>query len=124
MSSLSDIQQIYALLQAIDELLNNIDGKLDTVEKKATVTTTSIRQFEQILIRSLILTRRLGLSDDLSNAAAQIQRTILLVYQLNSALAALAAASMANPVGLILAVTGIAITAFNVADSVSYESRG
>ena len=124
MSSLSDIQQIYALLQAIDELLNNIDGKLDTVEKKATVTTASLRQFEQILIRSLILTRRLGLSDDLSDGAAQIQRTILLVYQLNSALAALSAASMANPVGLVLAVTGIAITAFNVADSVSYESRG
>jgi len=121
---MSDIQHTYALLQQMYELMQQIEAQGKTTERQVSQTTTSVRQFEQILMRSLILTRRLGLNDDLSNAAMQIQRTTLLIYQLNAALQALSVISMSNPVGAILAVTGMAITAFNVADSITYDSRG
>ena len=112
------------MLQEISKLLDEVDTKTDNVQKKTEQTIISVRQFEQILIRSLVLTRRQGLNDDLSNAATQIQRTTLLIYQLNAALQALSVISMANPVGAVLAVTGMAITAFNIADSITYDSRG
>jgi hypothetical protein len=79
-------------------------------------------QLEQIILRSLVLTRRMGLPDDVSRAISGIQRMIVLTNQLRIAMLALQAAS--GPVGWALAGLGLAVTAFSYADAITYESRG
>lgn len=122
MSSLGDIQQIHSMLQQISRLLDEVDTKTDDVTKKTVTLGENFRQFEQILLRSLILTRRMGIDDDLSNAAMQIQRMIMLTNQLRLAMIALETA--AGPVGWGLAGLGLAVTAFSYADFLTYDSRG
>ena len=87
-------------------------------------TEQSFRKLEQIILRSLVLTRRMGLPENVNSAIMQIQRMIVLTQQLNTALQALSLASASNPIGAAFAVTGLAITAFSYADALTYDSRG
>ena len=119
--SLAETQQIFILLTEINKLLDAIIAKTETTEKRVTQTTASLKNFRQILSDSLILSRRLGLDDDLSNAAVEIQRMILLTYQLNTALSTL---NFATPAGALVSTLGLAVTAFTYADAITYDSRG
>ena len=100
--------------------------RIDTKQANIDVAelTKNFNALEQIILRSLTLTRKMGLPDDVSKAINSIQRMLLLTNQLNIALNALAAASATNPAGAILAITGMAITAFSYADAITYDSRG
>ena len=101
-----------------EDVTFNLKLNVDSVE----AATESFRKFEQILLRSLVITRRMGIDDNLSNAAMQIQRMIMLTNQLRLAMIALETAS--GPVGWALAGLGMAVTAFSYADYLTYDSRG
>ena len=109
---------------ASGEVVVNI--KVDTTEANVDIQklTVSFQELEQIVLRSLILTRRMGLPDDVSSAINDLQRMVLNTNQLRIAMEALTAATLANPLGLALAGLGIAITAFSYADTLTYDSRG
>ena len=119
--SLAETQQIFMLLTEIDKLLNIIIAKTESAEKQVDKTAASLNSYRQILTDSLILSRRFGLDEDISNAAMQIQRMTLLTFQLNTALNAL---NFATPAGALISVLGIAVTAFSYADAITYDSRG
>ena len=77
-------------------------------------------KLEQIILRSLVLTRRMGLPDDVSQAISSIQRMVSITRQLQLALTAL----NATPAGLVLGGIGLSMTAFSYADTLGYDSRG
>lgn len=120
--SLAETQQIFILLTEIDRLLGRIETGTDNIQPKIEKITNSFVRLEQIILRSLVLTRRMGLPDDIGSAINDIQRMILLTNQLRLSMIALQAAS--GPIGWTLAGMGLAVTAFSYADGLTYDSRG
>jgi len=66
---------------------------------------SNARQLETLLYRSIALTRKMGLPDDLNEGLYKIQRMVLAVRMLHTAILALHAAS--GPIGWALAIIGI-----------------
>ena len=103
------------------EVVFNLRIDTSQANKDVAELTKNFAALHQIISSSLILTRHLGLDDDITNAAMQIQRMTLLTFQLNAALTAL---NFATPAGAIISGLGLAITAFSYADAITYDSRG
>lgn len=81
-----------------------------------------IRRVQTLLYRTLGLLRRMGLSEEIDEAIAQIQRLIAILNSARLAIAALEAAS--GPIGWALAAVQVGTTLFSVADMIEYEMRG
>ena len=75
---------------------------------------SDVRRLETLLYRTLGLARRLGLPEDLSQGIYQIQRMIMVIRMLHTAMIRLQLA--AGPVGWALAAVGIASAAVSFAD--------
>ena len=71
----------------------------------------SIRRLETVLYRSLALTRRMGLPDDINEQIYQIQRLVMVIRLLHTSMIALQAAS--GPIGWILGGIGVASAALS-----------
>jgi hypothetical protein len=79
-------------------------------------TFSEFRKLELLMYRTFALLRRFGLPDDISRGFYLIQRAILSIRMLQTALIALDAAS--GPVGWALAIVGIGSAAMTLADTV------
>jgi hypothetical protein len=67
-------------------------------------TFSEIRKLETLLFRSLALARRLGLPEDINEAINRIQRMVMTIRLLHTAMIALEAAT--GPIGWALAIVG------------------
>lgn len=112
MSSLGEIQQIHSMLQQIDKLLSEIDGKSTITEQKLQKVATQAIMINQILQRSITLFRRLGLPEDIDSAIYKIQRLISIMNQVRLAAIAL----YAGPGGVIIAGLSLLMVALDVGD--------
>ena len=73
-----------------------------------------IRRLETLLFRTISLLRRLGLPENVSETAAKIQRLIMTIRMLHTALVALETAT--GPIGWALAVVGIGTAVVSFGD--------
>jgi len=110
LSSLGDIQQIYAVLQQVDRLLDEVSAKLDSAKKKADDATVSYRDLYNVVQDVFAILRRAGLPEDQARALAMVQRLITTTYSLMIALNALNVAMLTTPAGLAVAGVGFAAT--------------
>jgi hypothetical protein len=113
MSSISDIQQIHGMLQEISRLLDEVDTKTDNVTTKTKTTTEGFRQLEQIAVRYLVLTRRMGLPEDVQQAVDVLMRMIITIRQLQLAASLL---MLGTPYGYLMAAAGLGIIALTAAE--------
>jgi hypothetical protein len=81
---------------------------------------SNARKLETILFRLIGILQRMGLSEDITAAMMKIQRLIMIVRILHSALIAM---ELGNPYTAILAALGIASVSFSLTDSF-YEANG
>jgi hypothetical protein len=75
---------------------------------------SSIRRIETLLYRIMGLLRRMGLSEDVEKAVLSIQKLIMTIRLLHTAIVALEAAS--GPVGWALAIVGMGTAALSASD--------
>jgi len=101
-----------------------VGGELETVtfnlELNVVQAYSELRKLEAAWTRTLSLIRRAGLPEDLSRALGIIQRQIMHVRLLTSAILALnLALSQGSPAGVLLAITGFAGVGFSMVDSLA-----
>jgi len=99
-------------------------GELETVtfnlELNVEQAYSEVRKLETALFRVLSMARRAGLPEDLSRAFTMIQRQIMTVRMLTTALVALnMALSAGSPAGVLLAITGFAGVGFSMVDTLA-----
>jgi hypothetical protein len=111
--SLSETQEIMQVLQEIMALLNNVEFKTTKINSDLPKTKQSLATFtqlERIALRYIALTRTMGLPSDTDKAMSKIAELIVLINMLNIAAGMLTR----GPVGLILAIPSIAMTAMSL----------
>lgn len=118
MSSLGDIQQIYAVLQQVDRLLDEVNAKLDTSTKKAKTAALAYRDAYNVLQDLFSILRHAGLPEETVQAIAMLQRMITTAYSLMVAINALNAAVATSPVGWAIAGLGFAATLLSTMSAV------
>lgn len=111
-------QSIQQLRRDVEELKGAM-VELDVTTQKLSV---SLRQEITLLASSLALTRRMGLSEDINEGIARIQRLITTLNALRVSILAVQAAS--GPIGWGLAAVGIAASFVSVVDLIESETRG
>ena len=119
--SLGEIQQLYSNLQEIDVLLNNITAKTDKLKVEAGHARGELREVEYIFYRLTSLLGRMGLPKEIDHAIMILQRLILTIRILHSALIFM---QMGTPYGVVLAafsIMGATITAGEMATE--FETR-
>jgi len=83
---------------------------------------SSIRQLEGLLYRSLALIRRLGLPEDMNQAIYEMQRMIMTIRLLHTAIILLESAS--GPIGWLRAGVATGTTLVGLGSTIEYEMRG
>jgi len=78
------------------------------------------RRLETLLFRSLGLLRRLGLPEDISQGIYKIQRMVMVIRMLHTAMLAFQAAT--GPIGWALALVGGASAAVSFVDTMTMEA--
>jgi len=116
MSSLGDIQQIYSLLQEIDQLLSRIEVHSQTTETKVRSTIQSVQRLEQVMLRYLAIAKRMGLPEDIDRAINFVSQMIVTARMLHMSLTVL---EMSHPYTLPLAAAGIILTTITFQDSMA-----
>jgi len=111
--SLGQAQQIYNLLQQINNMLSQIEV---TAGQKLERVATQTIMVEQALQRSLRLFQRMGLPENVERAITFIQRMISITNQLQFAVLALNAAVAGTPGGWVLLSVSAAMIAMDVGD--------
>jgi len=112
LSSLGEVQQVYETLVRIDALISEVTTKTETLKVEAGHTTGGLRELEYILYRTVSLLNRFGLSPEIEQSIVKIQRLILVIRMLHSALTFL---YMATPYGWLLG--GISLISMGVSAS-------
>ena len=77
---------------------------------------SEVRRLQTLLYRTISLLRRLGLPEDVNAVITRIQRLIMVVRLLHTALVSLQAAT--GPYGIALALVGLGTAAVTAADVV------
>lgn len=114
--SLAETQQIFLLLTEIDALLDKIETKTVTTEKKLQRVATQTVLVNQILLKTLNILRRMGLPEEINSVVMKLQRLIGIANQMRLVIYALNAAMMGTPAGAILAGLGMIMVALDVGD--------
>lgn len=102
-----------AQARAIYAILNDVEQKLDTVEKKmktAKVTYADVYNAVQDIFRML---NKMGLPEDVAQGIAVIQRLITVAHSLYVAINALNAAMITTPAGALIAGIGFVAAALS-----------
>lgn len=87
------------------------------LELNAAQLQTEVRKLELLLFRSLDLLSRLGLPEEIDAAITKIQRLVMTIRLLHSAIIAIQAAS--GPIGWALAGIGIAVSVLSTGELIS-----
>jgi hypothetical protein len=114
--SLSDTAQIYELLMQIDAVLNGINVKTEKVERQAPQLRENLatfRQLEQIALRYLIISRRMGLPENVQQATEQLTALIIIARQAQMTINLL---MLGTPAGYLLGAAGLILTIFSASD--------
>ena len=104
---MSEIQETYTLLTETDQLLSNIEAKIDSIESKQPqleITLQTFQQIERLALRWLVLSRRLGLPDDTARAIDLIARLISSIRMLQLSMSLMYAT---NPLTAAIGVAGL-----------------
>ena len=114
--SLGETQQIFILLNEINNLLDAIDAKCVTTEVKLNRVTTQAIMTTQILTKISSIMRRLGLPEDVERALMKLQRLISIANQLRLVIHATNAAMAGTPGGALIAGLGLLMMTLDVGD--------
>ena len=107
---MSNIQQTYNLLQQMYDLMNQIENKTETTDQKLQKTLTQATYLNQVLNKSLLLFRKMGLPEDIENIISKFHRLLMIINQVKLASVALYAG---NP---LLAGLSLLMVALDVGD--------
>ncbi len=105
MSNLGDIQQLYSNLQQIDDLLGKVQVKTETLRTETAHASGELREIEYLFYRVTSLMGRMGLPPEMDRAIMLIQRMVLMVRMLHSAIMLM---EMTTPYGLVLGLVSLA----------------
>jgi len=109
---LAEAKQLY-------ELLLQIEGQLDTVEKRAEKTGFAVEKVSTVLQGTIRILRMMNLGEEYNQILMKLQRVILLLNMTRTAMLAVNAASMTGPAGWIVAGMGITTLALTAGDVVA-----
>jgi len=115
---MSAIQETFQVLTEIDRLLGDIELKINNIEQKTPVIQENLmnfRQLERVALRYLVLSRRMGMPDEVARATEMISRLIILIRMAQMSYNAL---MMGTPYGLLMGAASIGMTAFAAFDTV------
>jgi hypothetical protein len=87
------------------------------LELNTEILTDNLRQLERLAYRALGLLQRFGLPEDVNQAVEKIQRLVMTIRLLHSAIIMLQTAS--GPIGWALALTAVGSAAFSIGDTLS-----
>lgn len=122
--SLGEATELFQSLAEIDKLLSQIQIKTNTLHAEMPHTLGNLREIEYLLYRTSSLLGRLGLPPELDKAIMIVQRMILMIRMLHSAIIL---AESSTPYGWILAGISAATLAVNVsttAEMIFQDTRG
>jgi len=114
--SASDTQQIMDMLQEIERLLIDIEPKIANIERKQPQLESALQTFkdiERLALRWLVITRRLGLPEDVGNALDKIARLLVMINMLQMSMSMLMAT---NPFTVGIGVAGGVGVALSMGD--------
>lgn len=121
MSSLGEIQQIYSLLQQIEELLNNIQVHNTEIKRNLPQTRESLRvfnQLEEVALRYLTLSNKIAGSDDATQLINTLSRVLVTLRQIqmayNLVIGGLAMGGIGGVFGVAGGIAAIAITSLTM----------
>jgi len=103
---MGEIQQVHEMLIKIDSLLSSIETKTESVDKKTERISgrgSELKEIEYIFYRVSSIMRRMGLPEDIDRAITQLQKAILTVRMLTTALYYL---ESGTPYGWAMAILG------------------
>lgn len=101
---LGDVEQLYANLQRILELLGQVQVKAETVRLEAVHVSGVLREAEYIAYRVTSILSRIGLPKEIDRAIMLIQRMVLVIRMLETSLRYMMATT---PYGWIIASLGV-----------------
>lgn len=107
--SLGEVQQIYAVLLKIDEILTRIENKTENLERdlpKTKEALMTLRDLERVTLRYVALARRISGSeraDDLIRILTRIMVTMQMLYISGTMLFS------ATPYGVLMGIAGVAM---------------
>lgn len=105
--SLAQIQELYARLQACDEILQKLKTEMDTTQVKAEVLHIRLDRVNRVLMRTLTFIRRMsGGNDDLEYIISKMQRVITVMNTLR--IAAMMMYAGMGPIGWVMMGMGVA----------------
>ena len=113
---MSAIQETYVLLGETDRLLGDIEAKIDSIEGKKQsleVTLEAFKDVERLALRWLVLSRQLGLPEDMDVAVGKIVRLISALRMLQISLSLMMAT---NPLTAVFGVAGLIGSVFTIQD--------
>ena len=104
------LQQIDKLLADIELKINNIEGKQPKLES----TLQTFREIERLALRWLVLSRRLGLPDDVDQAINKVAQLITSIRMLQISMSLLYAT---NPLTAAIGVAGLIGGVISITDT-------
>lgn len=116
--SFAETRQIMADLQEIMALLNTVTIKterLNTDLPRTKETLVTFRELERLALRYLILARRLGLPEDVTNALTKVSQLIMAVRMLQTAIGML---ELSNPYTFALGLANLSLGGLAAYDSI------
>lgn len=115
--SLSQTQEIMMVCREIIDLLNNAELKTTQLVKELPATKElllSVRSFERVAVRSLALTRQMGLPDNVLQQINLFSQLVVLMRMVHINYKLIGA----GPIGIILGMLGFALTGASVYNSI------
>ena len=111
---MSNIQQTYALLQQMYELMQKIEIQGKQTERQTTRNIDSFKQLESVAMRYMLIARRLGLPEGADAFLQKISMMIMAMHQLRIVLAITKAELIAaGPIGWLAFGASAAYTALS-----------
>jgi hypothetical protein len=106
--SLGETQELMRTMQQLMALLNGIETKatkLNAEVPKIQATTVSFQQLERVALRYLVLTRQMGLPDEVNKTIQVITKMIILIRMATMALNSM----VGGPIGIAMGVASFAM---------------
>ena len=114
--SLAETQQLFNVLTEIDRLLSDIQVKQNQINRDLPRTKESLKTFtqlEQVALRYIALSRRLGLPDDVNRAIDVLARLVTTVRMAQLSIGLLLSS---NPLTAAAGIASLGLTAFSMGD--------
>jgi hypothetical protein len=106
---MADLKEIMALIDGVTIKTE----KLNTESPQTQETLTTFREIERVSLRYLALARRMGLPENVDNAAQTLAELLVLIRMVQMSYNML---SKTTPIGILMGIAGFAMTGLSLYD--------